>query len=467
MVFSSSFFMFFFLPLCMILYFNPFFKSIKIKNFILLIFSLLFYCYGSLKYLWVLLLSIIFNYIIGIILEKYKYKKFTLVFGISLNVFLLLYFKIMGLVNTSTDTILPVLGPLGIAFFTFQEISYIIDIYRKVVSAEKNIIRYALYVSFFPQLISGPIIRYDEVYKELENRKIDEEKMAYGIYEFIIGLFKKCVLADTIGNCAITIFGFGSTSICYSWLGAISLMLQIYYDFSGYSNMAIGMAKIFGFNIKKNFDHPYMARSVHEYWKRWNISLGEWFNDYVLYPVCNSKIYNYLLRKISVVFNKKTAFKIMNYISLTIVWILVGLWHGLGINYLYMGIYYAFFLIIEKEFRFPKKKNILSNFYTLFVVSIATVLFFSYNDKEFVFLKSMFINQKLIDNRVYLMLSNYWIYYLVAIIFSYPVLDKIKERMKNIRFYFVMKFIFILIIFIISIYFIVVNEYKPFIYFNF
>ena len=231
--------------------------------------------------------------------------------------------------------------------------------------------------------------------------------------------------------------------------------------------MAIGMAKIFGFNIKKNFDHPYMARSVHEYWKRWNISLGEWFNDYVLYPVCNSKIYNYLLRKISVVFNKKTAFKIMNYISLTIVWILVGLWHGLGINYLYMGIYYAFFLIIEKEFRFPKKKNILSNFYTLFVVSIATVLFFSYNDKEFVFLKSMFINQKLIDNRVYLMLSNYWIYYLVAIIFSYPVLDKIKERMKNIRFYFVMKFIFILIIFIISIYFIVVNEYKPFIYFNF
>ena len=468
MVFSSSFFIFFFLPLCFIFYFNPFIKSIKYKNIVLLVFSILFYCWGSLKYLWVLLLSIIINYIFGILIEKFK-KRFLVFIDILFNVGLLFIFKLLGFYETFSDfsKILPFVGPLGISFFTFQEISYIVDVYRNIVPAQKNIIKYSLYVSFFPQLIAGPIIRYDDIYKEINDRKVSLSNISDGFHEFIIGLFKKCAIADIIGNCALIMFTNRSSSLCASWLCAISFVLQLYYDFSGYSNMAIGLGKIFGFNIKKNFDYPYASSSVNEYWKKWNISLGNWFNDYILYPICNSKIYKFLLKKMSFFFNKKVCFKIMNYIALFICWLLVGLWHGIGINYVYLGIFYFLFLTIEKQFKFPKKKNLFSHIYTLFVVIIGTVLFFSYNDPKFEFLKSMFINKKFIDNRVYLYLQNYWLYYVIGIIFSFPILKNVKIKLKKIKFYSLIDSIFIFIIFLIGIYYMIINSYNPFIYFNF
>lgn len=469
MVFSSSIFLFLFLPVCLILYFNPFVKSIKYKNIILLIFSILFYCYGSLDYLWVILLSIIINYIFGILIEKFK--KFYLIFiGVLFNIILLFIFKLLGVYGTSllSSGILPYVGPLGISFFTFQEISYIVDVYRKVVPAQKNIIKYSLYVSFFPQLIAGPIIRYDDIYKEIDNRKTSLSGVSDGLYEFIIGLFKKCVIADVIGNCALIMFTNSSgNSLCEAWLCAISFVLQLYYDFSGYSNMAIGLGKIFGFNIKSNFNYPYASCSINEYWKKWNISLGNWFNDYILYPICNSKIYKFLLKKLSMFFNKKFAFKMMNYLALFICWILVGLWHGIGINYVYLGIFYFIFLTIEKQFKFPKNRKIISHIYTLFVITVGTVLFFSYSDPKLVFLKSMFINDIFIGNRVYLYLSNYWIYYLIGIIFSFPVLKMIQEKFKHYRFYSIVNSIFIFILFLVSIYYMVINSYSPFIYFNF
>lgn len=466
MVFSSPIFLFLFFPVCLILYFNPFIKSIKYKNIILLIFSILFYCYGSLNYLWVILLSIIINYIFGILIGKYK--KFYLIFlGVLFNVTLLFIFKLLGSYETFAG-ILPFVGPLGISFFSFQEISYIVDVYRKVVPAQKNIIKYSLYVSFFPQLIAGPIIRYDDIYKEIENRIVSLSNISNGLYEFIIGLFKKCVIADVIGNCALIMFtNANGNSLCEAWLCAISFVLQLYYDFSGYSNMAIGLGKIFGFNIKNNFDYPYASNSINEYWKRWHISLGNWFNDYILYPICNSKIYKFLLKKLSLFFNKKVVFKIMNYFALFICWLLVGLWHGIGINYIYFGLFYFIFLTIEKQFKFPKKKNIFSHIYTLFVITIGTVLFFSYSDPKFEFLKSMIINDNFIGDRVYLYLSNYWFYYLIGIIFSFPILKKIQEKFKNYKFYNIVDSIFILLLFVISIYYMIVNSYSPFIYFNF
>ena len=470
MIFSSCEFLFLFLPLCILLYFNPLIKNIKYKNIVLLIFSLIFYSFGSFKYLWVLLLSIIFNYLIGIFLSKSKNGKVILTFGILINVILLFYFKVnASIVPFDNYNLLPIIGPLGISFFTFQQISYLVDIYRDVIPVQKNLVNYSLYVSFFPQLIAGPIIRYSDIYESLSDRKTTKGDIDIGIYNFIIGLFKKSVIADTLGKVTINIFHEYGISYCTVWLGAIVIALQLYYDFSGYSNMAIGLGRVFGFKFNKNFDYPYASFSVNEYWKRWNISLGKWINDYLLYPICNSKFYIRGIDFLSTKINKKSALKLCNLIALLICWLFVGLWHGIGLNYLYLGLYYFVFLVLEKNFRYTKKENLLSNIYTLFVVIIGTVLFFSFYDKKFVFLKSMFINDKLIDGRFFLIIKNYYLYIFIAIIFCFPVLDKIKKgiKQKSKTLYSIISSISLLLLFCISVYFIIVNDKTTFLYFNF
>ena len=469
MVFSSVIFLFVFLPICLFLYFNPIIKSIKFKNIVLLIFSIIFYCYGALKYLYVIIFSIILNYIIGLLLDKLDKKRKTILFiGIILNVSIFLFYKVLGTITAiNSIAFLPVVAPLGISFFTFQELSYIIDVYRKIIPSQKNFIKYSLYVTFFPQLIAGPIVRYGDVYKHIDNRQTTFDDIKSGITGITVGLFKKCVIADTLGSVAMSIFTGKITSYSTSWLGAILLMLQFYYDFSGYSNMAIGLGEIFGFKIKENFNYPYYAISVNDFWKRWNISLGQWFNDYLLFPICNSNLYRKSLKKLSKIFNKKVAFEICNFLALLIVWIVVGLWHGISINYLYLGLYYFLFIFIEKKFKLLKNKKMLSHIYTLVVIMIGTIIFFSFKDRSFVFLKSLFVNKSFIDNRFFLYLSNYWVYIIFAILFSFPLTKKIKNIFKVKKYYPIIHTLIVFSMFVISVYYLIINNYSPFLYFNF
>lgn len=468
MVFSSILFLFLFLPICFILYHNPFIKNITFKNIILLIFSIIFYCYGAFSYLYVLIISIIFNYIIGILISKLKYKKIVLSIGIIINISMFLYYKITGTISSyDTASFLPIIGPLGISFFTFQELSYIIDIYRKIILPQKNFLKYSLYVTFFPQLIAGPIVRYDDVHNEIDNRKTTFDDIKSGFIQITIGLFKKCVIADNLGKVAMAIVLGKITSLCSSWLGAILLMIQFYYDFSGYSNMAIGLGKIFGFNIKENFSYPYAAKSINEFWKKWNISLGTWFNDYLLFPICNSKVYKKVLSGLSKKYNKKTVYNFCNFIALLICWIVVGLWHGIAINYLYLGLYYFVFIYLEKKYHFFKKSKIFSHIYVLLIVCIGTVLFFSFRDPSFKFLRSLFYNKTFIDNRFILYIKNYFVYIILGILFSFPLVKKIENKFSKFKLYDIFYSIVIFIIFSISIYYLVINNYSPFLYFNF
>lgn len=464
MFFSSPIFLFFFLPLCLILYFNPFIKSTKYKNIILLIFSIIFYFCNSRKYFWLLCVSILFNYFISLIIYKTKYKKTFLFIDIAINIFILLYFKILGVNMVTSNKLLPTIAPLGLAFYTFQEISYIVDVYRKVIEKPESIFKFALYIFLFPQLISGPIVRYDDIKEQLDKRSYKVNNLNQGISQFIIGLFKKCVIADSMASCTEQMFLIGSSSICYSWLTAIFLALYLYYDFSAYSNMAIGLLKIFGFDkIKKNFDYPYVSKSITEFWRKWNISLGTWFNDYLLYPLCNSKVYFKMMGFLKRIFNQKLAFRICNFIVLLIVWILVGLWHGLGINFCCFGIYYFVFLIIEKNCPFIKKLGILSHLYTLLVVCVGTVIFFSFSDPEFSFFKALFINNNFIDNNFLLFLSGYKYLLLTALIGAFPI----SKLFHKFKYYQGFKSFVLIIMFIISIYFISASSDTPFIYFNF
>ena len=467
MIFSSPIFLFLFFPVCLALYYLPFVKNVKYKNVILLLFSIIYYIYGSYKYIGILLLSILLNYIIGILINKLKYKKIILTFGIIINIAILVYFKIDGFYGSS-DNLLPLIGPLGISFYTFQELSYIIDVYRGITKPQKNIFKYSLYVMLFPQLIAGPIVRYEDVAEKLENRKTSFNDFLDGVSLFILGLFKKSVIADSISNCAFEMFLNKSFSICNSWLGAIFLMFQLYYDFSAYSDMAIGILKMFGFNnIKANFNNPYRSRSINEFWKRWNISLGNWFNDYILFPLSNSKIYHKMIKILSVLFNKKMALKVGNFIVLLIIWILVGMWHGIGINYLIFGLYYFIFLYLEKILRLKKVPRIISHVYTLLVIMIGTVIFFSYRDSNFIFLKSMFFNVKFVDGRFFLILTNYKYELLLATIFILPIQELLRKIINNKKIYYIVKNTIYICMFLISLYFIIVNQEVPFMYFNF
>lgn len=465
MNFASQGFLFLFFPLCLILYFLPI-KSIKYKNLILLLFSIIFYYFNSKQYLLLLLASIIFNYLMAIKISKGDRKKLYLFIGILANISNLFFYKFLGFFNQTTG-ILPYVAPIGISFYTFQEISYITDVYREVIKPQKNIFKYILYIMLFPQLIAGPIVRYDEVSKKLNNRKTTIDDFFDGLSLFTIGLFKKCIIADSFVNYIsymlknISTF---NTSILLSWLGALILMLQLYYDFSAYSDMAIGILKMFGFNnIKPNFNNPYRALSINDFWKRWNISLCNWFNDYVLFPLCNSKIYKIIIKLFTKIFNKKIALRIANFFVLLIVWILVGLWHGIGINYIYFALYYLIFLFLEKTIKFLSVPKILCRVYTITIIAVGTVIFYSYKDTSFLFLKDLFVNKSFIDSKFLLIICNYKIELFMSILFLFPVFDFLLKKEKKMFF----KNILILILFVVSVFYIIVNSNVPFVYYNF
>lgn len=364
MIFSSLFFLLYFLPSVLILYFAA---PKKLKNSVLLIFSLIFYGWGEPVYISLMAISILFNYICGLTVGK---RKWILVLSIAGNLAGLFFFKytdfFINTANAFAENNIPLMNlalPVGISFYTFQAMSYVIDVYRNDAKPQKNIINFGTYIALFPQLIAGPIVRYNTIDEQLSNRTVTAKKMTEGIVLFTIGLSKKVLIANNIGLLWDSSYASTAPTVISAWLGIIAFALQIYFDFSGYSDMAIGLGKMFGFEFEKNFNYPYISTSITDFWRRWHISLSTWFREYVYIPLGGNRV--------------SPARKRLN---LLIVWALTGFWHGAGFNFIVWGLYYAFFLILEKDLYgkyLEKTPFIIRNLYTLFIVLIGWVFFAS------------------------------------------------------------------------------------------
>ena len=372
MVFSSITFIFVFLPALILLYFACPHKYRNIRNMILLLFSLMFYGYSGIKYLALMLVSITVNYLGGLLSSKDRnsaYRKIAIICTVICNIGMLAWFKYTGFVVSNLNAIgmqisFPeIVLPVGISFYTFQGLSYALDVYRGDAPVERSILRVALYVSLFPQLVAGPIVRYTTIADEIQNRLESEEDVGSGVIRFLFGLSKKVLLANQLGQIADAAFSTPSAelSIAFSWLGMIAYGLQIYFDFSAYSDMAIGLGRVFGFHFLENFNYPYIAKSITDFWHRWHISLSTWFRDYLYFPLGGNRCR--IRRQI---------------VNLLIVWGLTGLWHGAAWNFLLWGLYFACLLIGERYIwgrLLQRMPTVLQHSYALILVFIGWVLF--------------------------------------------------------------------------------------------
>jgi len=369
-LFSSVIFLFAFLPICLITYYLT---PRPMKNGVLLLFSLFFYAWGEPRYVFLMILSIVVNYFVGLALSRRRHKT-ILGLAIAFNLLVLIFFKYCGfLISTFfgmthlpfvlPDFVANIALPIGISFYTFQILSYIIDVYRGKAAVQNNILSLGLYISLFPPLIAGPIVRYNDIARQIVSRTADPDKITAGIRRFIVGLSKKVLLANVFAQTADKIFdsAFPSLSTPIAWLGIVCYTLQIYFDFSGYSDMAIGLAKMFGFDIPENFNYPYISRSVQEFWRRWHISLSSWFRDYVYIPLGGSR-----KGKGRVLFN------------LAVVFFLCGLWHGASWSFVAWGLYHGVFLIAERLFLkdvLEKIPHFLRHVYLITVIMVGWVFF--------------------------------------------------------------------------------------------
>ena len=366
MLFSSLSFLYYFLPCVLILYF---FAPMRLKNSVLLLSSLFFYAWGEPRYVFLMLLAILSGYGFGLLIHRYRGKppaKLFLILSLLFSTAMLGFFKYADFFITNLNAVaglsLPLLKialPIGISFYTFQLISYTVDVYRGV-PAQKNFIRLAAYISLFPQLIAGPIVRYSQIAEQLDVRRHSLETAAHGIRRFVLGLGKKVLLANSLGQLCELFRASSDKSVLFFWLYAAANMLHIYFDFSGYSDMAIGLGKLFGFDFPENFNYPYISRSVTEFWRRWHISLGSWFRDYVYIPLGGNRVP-----------------KLRWFLNLFLVWLLTGFWHGAAWNFLLWGLYFAIFLVAEKLWLLKRLEGsrIFSRVYVLFTVLVSFVLF--------------------------------------------------------------------------------------------
>lgn len=465
MVFSSITFLYYFLPALIIIYFVV---PNKFKNLILLLFSMFFYFYGEPRYIIVLLFSCVFNYYYGKIIEKAprKRKKLLLAINLIVNFGILFYFKyfhfFLDNINALFGTNLSwmnVIMPIGISFFTFQSTSYVIDIYKGEVKSAKNLLTFATYLSLFPQLIAGPIVRYETVDEELEKRTHSFENFAKGVKRFIIGLAKKVLIANVLGEFSKNLSLMASKTVLSYWLKAISDTFQIYFDFSGYSDMAIGLGLLFGFHFLENFNYPLIANSITNFWHRWHISLSSWFKDYVYIPLGGSK-----------------KGDLRRYINIFIVWMTTGLWHGASWNFILWGLYFAILLIIEKIFllNFLKQHKIIGHIYTVFLVIISFIIFNETSISSIVqILKNMFGfgNIPFINIETMYYLKNTWVILLLASIMSTPALKKLGEKVtaskKLSKLISILEIIIYIGLLIIITAYIVDESFNPFLYFRF
>ncbi len=461
MVFSSITFLFYFLPITLAIYYIV---PKKCKNLVLLIASFIFYFFGEPTYVILMAFSIAITYIFGILIDKYKkYRKLFLIIAISISLGLLVYFKYANFIIQNINLWLKnqidfiyVALPIGISFYTFQMLSYLVDVYRGDVKVQKNILKLATYVSLFPQLIAGPIVRYKSIEDQLENRTHTMQKFALGVRRFIIGLSKKVLIANCLGELANTFLASKEMSILYYWLYGISAMLQIYFDFSGYSDMAIGLGKMFGFEFLENFNYPYIAKSITDFWRRWHISLSSWFRDYVYIPLGG---------------NRTTKIKWLR--NIMIVWLLTGLWHGAAWNFIIWGLYFGILLIIEKLFLgkfLEKMPKIFSHIYVLILVMISFIIFNGKNTVQIMQNIGGLVGIggiPLITPESLYYLKSYITIIIVGIVASTPLIKNIVSSKKFEKITNTLEPIFLISLLIICTSYIVDGSFNPFLYFRF
>ena len=459
MLFSSITFIFYFLTSLLLIYYIV---PKKFKNSILLIYSLLFYFFGEPKYIIILILSCVINYVLSLLIEKGKLRKFLLVIAVIYNIGQLLFFKYTDFFIENINSIfnsdiglLKVVMPIGISFFTFQALGYVIDVYRKKHKPANNLLTFMTYVCLFPQLVAGPIVRYSDVEEELVRREHSVDKFADGIKRFVIGLSKKVLLANVLGEYVGSLV---MESVLSSWLKPVLFTLQLYFDFSGYSDMAIGLGLMFGFRFFENFNYPLIASSITDFWRRWHMSLGSWFRDYVYIPLGGNRV------------SKLKLFR-----NIFIVWFLTGFWHGAAWNFIIWGLYFAVILIIEKFVlkKYLDKTHLIKYIYSLLLIIIGFLIFNSGSVNEILSsLKNMFFlsNIPVSDSITLFYFKNYIVLFIVAIILSTPlvkvVVDKLKEtKVKGIIE--VIEMVVIMALLILCVSFLIDASFNPFLYFRF
>lgn len=468
MVFSSLFFTFAFLPVTLILYYS---LGKHLRNIILLAASLFFYAWGEPAYVILMCISIMINYCIGSFLDKNntsrRKRKLLLIISLVFNLGCLAYFKYLGMLISTIASVsgwnlnvaTPAL-PIGISFYTFQALSYVIDVYRGKIKAQKRLTLFALYITMFPQLVAGPIVNYADIEAQLADRSVTFKDFKSGMRRFLCGLAKKVLLANNIGLLwsEVKVMPGTEISVLMAWTGIVAFTLQIYFDFSGYSDMAIGLGKMFGFHFEENFRYPYISQSISEFWRRWHISLGSWFKEYVYISLGGNRVGKWKLIR-----------------NMFIVWFLTGLWHGASWNFVLWGLYFGTLIIIEKLFlqksmmRWPKA---VCHIYSLLFVVIGWVFFeFTNLTDAFSYLRIMLGvgGNVLIDTQTVTKLEAYAILYLVCIIAATPWPKKLALSFKRIHFniYKIAVNVYYCTLMFFSTVYMVASTYNPFIYFRF
>ena len=468
MVFSSIVFLYIFLPIMLLIYFVV---PRKLKNAVMILASLVFFAWGEIRYIFIMLILAVMDFFCGKGINKNEgnkpKQKLYLFIDIGVNLLILFFFKyadfIIVNINEILKTQIPLLNiplPIGVSFNTFQSLSYIIDVYRGTVKCEKSFYNYLTYTTLFPQIIAGPIVRYETVDEELETKKISMDNFSKGMRRFIVGLGKKVLIANNVGALwnIIEIGEYSEMSMLLSWTSIIAFALQIYFDFSGYSDMAIGLANIFGMDFDENFNYPYISKSITEFWRRWHITLGSWFRDYIYIPLGG---------------NKKGFLKQIR--NILIVWFLTGAWHGASWNFILWGLFFGVILILEKVIllKLLKKLPTWTNYvYTAFLVLISWVIF-AFEDlgkvKDYLFTMFHLNKTNIVNAEGLYYLKNYFIIIVIGLILSTPVisklLKKLEEKHSNIRSILITGiYIGILVLSTASL---VSDSYNPFLYFRF
>lgn len=466
MLFSSISFLYYFLPSVLILYFLA---PHSLKNTVLLISSLIFYGWGEPKYVFLMTASILIGYFSGLLIEAFSEKRASLIFlwlNVAVNLGFLGYFKYADFFlknfNAFTGLSVPLLKvalPVGISFYTFQILSYTVDVYRKDVPAQRSIVKLAAYVTMFPQLIAGPIVRYSQIAEELDNRELSFENFAEGMRRFVFGLSKKILISNSLGELCAIFRQSQEKSVLFYWLYAAAFSLQIYFDFSGYSDMAIGLGRILGFRFGENFNYPFISKSATEFWRRWHISLGTWFRDYVYVPLGGNRV-----SKARWLFN------------LFVVWFLTGFWHGAAWNFIVWGLFFAVLLIAEKLFYLEKLEHskILSRIYLLIAVAVSFVIFNAADMSEAVEDICGMLGAggiPLVSKEFFYYLKNFGIILVIGMIGATPFAKKAAELLKKhpvgASVTAVLEPLVLVVLLWVSTAYLVDGSFNPFLYFRF
>ncbi len=459
MLFSSIPFLYYFLPITFILYLIV---PKCLKNTVLMLVSFIFYAWGEPKYVVIMIAAVIASYVFGILTERDRNNgrsKLWLILALFVGFGMLCYFKYVDFFITNFNAVtgmsvplLKIALPIGISFYTFQLTSYNIDVYRGDTKAQKNPVDLAAYISFFPQLIAGPIVRYTDIEIQLNDRTHTVEKVSFGIRRFVIGLSKKILIANALGELCDIFKASDDKSVMFFWLYAIAFTLHIYFDFSGYSDMAIGLGSMFGFKFIENFNYPYISRSITEFWRRWHMSLGSWFRDYVYIPLGGNRV---------------NTLKFIR--NILVVWMFTGFWHGAAWNFIVWGLYFAVLLLLEKFVlkKFLEKNRILSHIYVLFLVMISFVIFNAADMKEaLIYIGGLFGygSYSIVSAEFFYYLRSFGAVMIMAVIGATPIPKKLVSKLKICGY---IEPIFLAVLLILCTAYLVDGSFNPFLYFRF